>query len=101
MRASTWASVVAGQIKHHVVERRDDHAAIEKIMMDGQVDRAMDDAARLAAIARALRAAHELDPRADAHDMPGRPMFDDDIARSPSQAARASVSKGAKASSVK
>jgi len=65
--------------QHHIVERRDDHVAVQEIMVDGRVDRAMDDQRRLAAIARTFRAAHELDPGADAHDMPRRPIFDDDI----------------------
>src|SRR5262245_60342447 len=61
-----------GTNKHHIMERRDDHAAVEKIMVNGRVDRAMDDEARLAAIAQARRTAHELNPRADTHDMPWR-----------------------------
>src|SRR5438046_10332752 len=68
-----------GTTKHHIMEWRDDHATVEKIMMDGHVDRAMDDARGFAAIARAVRAAHEFDPGADAHDMPRRPIFDDHI----------------------
>src|SRR5262245_49447643 len=68
-----------GTYKHHIMERRDDHATVQKVVMDGHVDWSMDDEASFATIARAVGAAHELDPGADSHDVPWRLIFDDYI----------------------
>ena len=65
--------------EHHVVERGDDHPAIEKMVMHGHVDRPVDHLRSLAAVPGPLWSAHELHPGPGTHDVPRHAMFDDDI----------------------
>ena len=74
IRRSTWRFGGGRRNQHHVVEGRDQHAAIDQRDMDRRFERRRMRGFGLAAVLQRSRCADELDARADARDMPRQPV---------------------------